>query len=381
METKPQHKKIPFNVPYRSDKELEYIKEALESGNLSGNGKFTKKCQNYFEEKYDFEKCFLTHSCTGALEMSALLLDIEPGDEVIIPSYTFVTSASAFVLRGATVRFCDSLASSPHIDPDSIVELINEKTKAIVIVHYAGVACDMAAIMDIVEEYDLYLIEDAAHTIDAYHDETPLGGFGHLSTFSFHNTKNISAGEGGMLAINDEDLVEKAEIIWEKGTNRAAFFRGDISRYEWMTLGSSFSPSELVAAYLWSQLENADIIVSSRLCIWNRYYDSLEPLKEKGKIFFEELPSYADHNAHIFYFICNTKKDKDKLYAFLKNRNIQVTTHYLPLHKSPYFKDKYEGKELPNSEKFCNRLIRLPLFPSLNKRDQDYIIKSIFDFF
>lgn len=376
-----KHRSIPFNIPYRSEKEILYLEEAIQSNALSGNGIFTQKCQQYFEEKYGFAKCFLTHSCTGALEMAALLLDIQPGDEIIIPSYTFVTSASAFVLRGATIRFCDSLTDNPNINPQEIRRLLTPKTKAVVIVHYAGIACDMDAIMDIVNEYGIYLIEDAAHTIDAYHGERALGGFGHLSTFSFHNTKNISAGEGGMLVINDERLIEKAEIIWEKGTNRAAFFRGEINRYEWMMLGSSFSPSELVAAYLWSQLEDADIIVSARLNIWDRYYNQLKPLRDAGKLFYPDVPDYADHNAHIFYFICNNAEERSELIAFLRKRNIKTTSHYLPLHLSPYFKDKHQGKELPNSIRFCYQLIRLPLFPYLEESEQEYVIQSIFDFY
>ncbi len=374
-------KNIPFNIPYRSENEMAYVNEAIHHGHLSGNGPFTQKCQAWFEEQYDFGKCFLTHSCTGALEMASLLLDIQPGDEILIPSYTFVTSASTFELRGAKLVFCDSKKDHPNIDVDSIRANITEQTKALVIVHYGGVACDMDEIMALVEEHDIYLIEDAAHAIDAYYDGRSLGSFGHLAAFSFHHTKNITSGEGGMLVVNDVTLTEKAEIIWEKGTNRAAFFRGEIGRYEWISLGSSFSPSELVAAYLWAQLEESDIIVSSRLNVWEKYAKGLKELKDSGHIHFLEPDVSKEHNAHIFHIICSNGTERNGLIQHLKNAGVRSSSHYLCLHQSPYFKEKYQGGVLDNAIGFEKCLLRLPVYPTLDDDDQYYIISSILEYY
>jgi len=263
---------IPFNKPYLTGKEAHYLYHAVYSGKISGNGMFTQKCHNFFVQRYGFKKCLLTTSCTDALEMAAILIDIKQGDEVIMPSYTFVSTANAFVLRGATIVFADSGASNPNIDAEKLESLITPKTKAIVPVHYAGIACDMDKIMALAEKYNLFVIEDAAQAIDSYYNGRPLGSIGHLAAFSFHETKNIISGEGGMLVINDERFFRRAEIIWEKGTNRAEFFRGEVNKYGWVDIGSSFLPSEIIAAFLYAQLENLDDIQLKRKSIWNKYY-------------------------------------------------------------------------------------------------------------
>jgi dTDP-4-amino-4,6-dideoxygalactose transaminase len=274
---------LTFNKPFLTGKETAYITDAVASGKISGNGKYTQLCQNYFQNKYGFKKCLLTTSCTDALEMAAILLEIKPGDEVIMPSYTFVSTANAFVLRGANIVFADSMGVNPNMDVESIEALITPKTKAIVPVHYAGIACDMDAIMDLATKYNLFVVEDAAQAIDSYYTgkdgiEKPLGGIGHLAAFSFHETKNIISGEGGMLVVNDPQFAQRAEIIWEKGTNRSAFFRGEVDKYGWVDVGSSFLPSEIVAAFLWAQLEHLEEIQNKRKSIWNQYWEGLKPL-------------------------------------------------------------------------------------------------------
>jgi len=274
--------KIPFNKPYLSGNETDYIHQAVASGHISGNGMFTKKCQTFFEERWGFKKCLLTTSCTDALEMSALLLDIKPGDEVIMPSYTFVSTALAFVRQGAKIVFVDSREDHPNMDESLIEALITPQTRAIVPVHYAGMACDMDKIIALAEKYNLFVVEDAAQAIDSYYNGKPLGSMGHLGCFSFHETKNIQSGEGGMLAINDERFMKRAEIVWEKGTNRAEFFRGEVNKYGWVDIGSSFLPSDIIAAFLYAQLENLDDIQKRRKDIWNTYYDGLKPLADKG---------------------------------------------------------------------------------------------------
>ncbi len=296
---------IPFNKPYLTGKETHYIYDAVHSGKISGNGKYTKLCHAYFEERYGFKKCLLTTSCTDALEMCALLINIQPGDEVILPSYTFVSTANAFALRGAKLVFADSDSSNPNIDAAALTELITPATKAIVVVHYAGVACDMEAIMSVAEAHNLFVIEDAAHSIESFYKSRPLGGIGHLSTFSFHETKNIISGEGGMLVINDDALIGRAEIIWEKGTNRSAFFRGEVDKYSWVDIGSSFLPSEVISAFLFAQLENLEEIQSERIRIWQRYYDAFneqEHLRQR----LPNIPEHATNNAHMFYLLCDS---------------------------------------------------------------------------
>ena len=275
---------IDFNRPHMTGNELEYIRQAVEENKkISGNGAFTKRCQQFFEQRYGFKKCLLTTSCTDALEMAAILCDIQPGDEVIVPSYTFVSSALAFVRAGAKIVFADSMERNPNIDAEKIEELITPRTKVIVPVHYAGVACDMERIMEIANRHGILVVEDAAQAIDSYYKGRPLGSIGHLAAFSFHETKNIISGEGGMLVINDERFIRRAEIIWEKGTNRAEFFRGEVNKYGWCDIGSSFLPSEIVAAFLWAQLEQLDNIQDKRKALWSHYYELLKPLADTGR--------------------------------------------------------------------------------------------------
>ena len=403
---------ISFNKPYLTGKETYYIEQAVKSGKISGNGMFTQKCQQFFEEKYGFKKCLLTTSCTDALEMAAILCNIEPGDEVIIPSYTFVSTALAFVRQGAVIVFADSLPHHPNIDADKIEALITPKTKVIVPVHYAGMACDMDKIMALAEKYNLLVVEDAAQAVDSYYwppnllkgeqeagstkemllnnltKTPPLGGrgaalgcIGHLAAFSFHETKNIISGEGGMLAINDERFIHRAEIIWEKGTNRAEFFRGEVNKYGWVDTGSSFLPSEVIAAFLWAQLENLDDIQNRRKALWQQYYDGLKPLADKGLFKLPEVPDFATNNGHMFYLVCNSLEDRTKLIAHLKANGILAVFHYLSLHSSEYYAPKHDDRELPNCDMFADCLVRLPLFYELSRENVSYIIQKTKEFF
>lgn len=374
-------KKIPFNKPFIIGKEMQYISEAVASGKISGNGRFTMKCHAFFEDRWGFNKALLTSSCTDALEMSSILANIQPGDEVIMPTFSFVSTANAFMLRGASIKFADSSPENPNIDPRSILALITKKTKAIVIVHYAGVACEMDEILKISREFNLLLIEDAAHAIDSFYHGQPLGSIGHMGTFSFHETKNIISGEGGMLVVNDKKFYERSEIIWEKGTNRVAFSRQEVNKYNWMDIGSSFLPSELVSAFLFAQLENTDKIQSRRKALWQYYYDNLHVLHEQGKIMLPKLPSFATNNAHMFYLLCNCRDERDKLIHYLRSNNIGAVFHYLLLHESPYFKNQYNGQELANARRYSDCIIRIPLFYELKKEEQDIVINKIIDFY
>lgn len=372
---------IPFNKPYLTGKEAHYIYQAVYTGKLSGNGVFTKKCQTFFEKQYGFKKALLTTSCTDALEMAAILCDIKQGDEVIVPSYTFVSSALAFVRQGAKIVFADSYSDNPNIDADKIESLITPKTKVIVPVHYAGVACDMDKIMDIAARHNLLVVEDAAQAIDSYYKGRALGSIGHLAAFSFHETKNIIAGEGGLLAINDERFIRRAEIIWEKGTNRAEFFRGEVNKYGWVDIGSSFLPSEIIAAFLWAQIEYLDQIQKKRKELWYTYYSNLKPLEEAGKIKLPTIPDYATNNAHMFYIVCNNLKDRTDLIANLKGHGFGAVFHYLSLHSSPYYVDKHDGRVLPNCDKFADCLVRLPMFYELEKDQVALIAETINEFY
>lgn len=384
---------IPFNKPYLTGKETTYIEEAVRSGKISGNGMFTQRCQAYFEERFGFKKCLLTTSCTDALEMAAILCNVQPGDEVIIPSYTFVSTALAFVRQGATVVFADSQANHPNIDADKIESLITSKTKVIVPVHYAGMACDMKKIMELADKYKLLVVEDAAQAVDSYltpshssggegnREPRALGSIGHLAAFSFHETKNIISGEGGMLAINDERFIHRAEIIWEKGTNRAEFFRGEVNKYGWVDIGSSFLPSEVIAAFLWAQIEHLDEIQNERKQHWNRYYEALKPLSEKGYFKIPEIPENATNNAHMFYLVCPSLGERTKLINKLKENNILAVFHYLSLHNSPYYAEKHDGRVLANCDKFADCLVRLPLFYELTNENISKIIASIKEFY
>lgn len=365
---------IPFNKPFLTGKETHYIYEAVNSGKISGNGIFTKKCQQWFEEQYGFKKVLLTTSCTDALEMAAILANIQPGDEVIVPSYTFVSTAIAFVRQGATIIFADSYENNPNIDADKIESLITPKTKAIVPVHYAGVACDMDKIMELASKYNLLVIEDAAQAIDSFYTgkdgvKRALGNIGHLAAFSFHETKNIIAGEGGMLTINDDRFIERAEIIWEKGTNRSQFFRGEVNKYGWVDTGSSFLPSEIIAAFLWAQIENLDAIQEKREELWNLYYNGFKKLLSSLNIKLPEVPAYATNNAHMFYLVFNEATGRSNFINVLKENNIHAVFHYLSLHNSEYYQAKHDGRVLINSDKFTECLVRLPLFYELNTSD------------
>lgn len=368
---------IPFNKPHLTGKEAHYMYQAVHNGKLSGNGDFTKRCQLFFEEKYGFKKCLLTTSCTDALEMAAILCDIQPGDEVIVPSYTFVSSALAFVRQGAKIVFADSMKRNPNLDAEKIEALITPRTKVIVPVHYAGVACDMDRIMEIAEKYNLLVVEDAAQAIDSYYKGRPLGTIGHLSCFSFHETKNIISGEGGMLGINDERFIRRAEIIWEKGTNRAEFFRGEVNKYGWCDIGSSFLPSEVIAAFLWAQLESLDEIQAKRKLLWNKYYELLKPLAEQGLFRLPDIPDYATNNAHMFYLVCKSLEDRTALIKRLKENEILAVFHYLSLHSSPYYQDKHDGRKLPQCDRYADCLVRLPMYYDLDKKDVERICEVI----
>ena len=372
---------VPFNKPYLTGKEAHYLYQAVMSGKISGNGVFTKKCHDYFQEKYGFQKVLLTTSCTDALEMAAILINIKANDEVIIPSYTFVSTANAFVLRGAKIIFADSCTHNPNIDLDLIESLITAKTKAIVVVHYAGIACDMDAIMSLANKYNIFVIEDAAQAIDSFYKNRPLGSIGHLATFSFHETKNIISGEGGMLVINDAQFNKRSEIIWEKGTNRSEFFRGEVNKYGWVDIGSSFLPSEIIAAFLYAQLENMSDIQQKRKEIWDFYYEQLLPISSLGKITLPQIPTFATNNAHMFYLVCKTLAERDALLKHLKDSGYLAVFHYLSLHVSDYYKDKHDGRILSQSDNYSDCLLRLPLFYELNKADQTAIVKCINNFF
>lgn len=399
---------IPFNKPFLTGKELDYIQEAVSLGKISGNGEFTQRCQHFFEKRYGFQKCLLTTSCTDALEMAALLCDIQPGDEVIMPSFTFVSCANAFVLRGAKIVFVDSKADHPNMDESLIEELISPKTKAIVVVHYAGMACEMDMIMDIANRHKLFVIEDAAQAIDSFYKGKALGSIGHLGTMSFHETKNIQCGEGGMLMINDAAMIKRAEVIWEKGTDRASFFRGEIDKYGWLDVGSSFLPSEITAAFLWAQLENLDQIQARRKAIWEDYAsaftsdvakpsvlstDYIELLKNvKFKIENLEPSSLVEaqkgdeaisnnkrettsnsqpptSNFHLFYLLFPNLATRTAYASALKEKGILAVFHYQSLHKSAFYKKISSsgagGRELPNSDRYSDCLLRLPLFYEL----------------
>lgn len=372
---------IPFNKPALVGNEIRYIADAIASGKISGDGKYTKKCNEFFESNHNFKKVLLTTSCTDALEMSAILIDIKPGDEVIAPSYTFVSTVNAFVLRGANIVFADSSSDNPNIDVEQIESLITCKTKAIVIVHYAGVACDMDKVNTIAKKYNLYVIEDAAQAIDSFYKGKRLGSIGDFGTFSFHETKNIISGEGGLLTINNEKFIERAEIIREKGTNRSSFFRGEVDKYGWVDIGSSFLPSDINAAYLYGQLENIDLIQERRKQLWNEYYIHLESLHNGGAFQLPSIPDYATNNAHMFYIVCRNLNERSKLISYLKEKGVSAVFHYISLHKSPYFTNLYKGPVLKNCERYSDCLVRLPLFFELELSHVELICNHIKDFY
>lgn len=366
---------IGFNKPYVVGNEFENIREAIKIQKLSGNGYFTKRCHEFFEKRYGFKKVLLTHSCTAALEMSALLLNIEPGDEVIIPSYTFVSSANPFLMRGATIVFADSSENNPNINIDHLRSLITKKTKAVVVVHYAGVACDMDPIMQLAGEHRFFVVEDAAQGIDSYYKGKPLGSIGHLAAFSFHETKNIISGEGGLLVINDERFLERSEIIWEKGTNRAAFSRHEVKKYTWVDIGSSFLPSEITAAFLFAQLQDLDSIQNRRKSHWQRYYDGFQSF---DRLKLPYVDDFATKNGHIFYLLAGSERERTALLSFLQHNGIQAIFHYLPLNESPYFL-QHMNPVLPlkNARRYGQCLFRLPLFVELKDAEINFVIDTI----
>ncbi|WP_043751195.1 dTDP-4-amino-4,6-dideoxygalactose transaminase [Imhoffiella purpurea] len=368
---------IPFNKPYLGGKELWYISQAHAKGQLAGDGSYTKHCQLWLERRVGCRKALLTHSCTAALEMAAILADIRPGDEVIMPSYTFVSTANAFVVRGGVPVFVDIRPDTLNLDESKVEEAITPRTRAIVPVHYAGVSCEMDVIMEIAKRYNLLVIEDAAQGILSSYKGRPLGSIGHLGTFSFHETKNIISGEGGALLINDPELVERAEIIREKGTDRSKFFRGQVDKYTWVDIGSSYLPGEIIAAFLMAQIEEAENIISRRLRIWDRYHRAFAALESQGRVRLPIIPDSCGHNAHMYYLLLQSLKDREIFIELMKEREIQCVFHYVPLHTSPQGQavSRVDGR-LEVTEDLANRLVRLPLWLGLEEH-QDRVIDAV----
>jgi len=374
--------RILFNKSFIAGKELYYIAEAVLNGQIKGDGPFTKKCESWMEKKFGAQKVLLTTSCSAALDMAAILCDVKPGDEVILPSYTFPSTANAFVLRGANPIFVDICCDTLNIDAKKIQEVITQKTRAICVVHYSGVGCDMDAIMAIAHKYNLFLVEDAAQGVMAHYKSKFLGTIGDIGAYSFHETKNYSAGEGGAIVINNPKMLERAEIIREKGTNRSKFFRGEVNKYTWVDIGSSYLPSEVLAAYLYAQLEKAEEINEKRLMIWQRYWEGLKPLQEKELLRMPIASPGCEHNAHMFYIILRSKNERDGLMNHLRDYQIGAVFHYIPLHISPMgMKFGYKKGDLPISEEISSRLLRLPFYNELSIKEQNYVINKIFDYF
>lgn len=371
---------IPFNKPYLSGQETQYIEEAVRSGKISGDGMFTKRCHQFFEQLLGSAKVLLTTSCTDALEMAAILLDLQPGDEVIMPSYTFVSTSNAFVLRGAKIVFADSTAENPNLDAAALESLITPRTRAIVPVHYAGIACDMDAIQAVADKHNLVVVEDAAQAIDSFYKGRPLGTLGALAAFSFHETKNIISGEGGMLAINDPRYAHRAEIIREKGTNRSSFFRGEVDKYGWVDMGSSFLPSDIIAAFLWAQLEHLEDIQARRKAIWLRYFDAFATLPAMG-VGLPRIPAYATNNGHMFYLVTRDLAERTALIEHLKQLQVFPVFHYLSLHTSPFYADRHDGRDLPWADRYTDCLVRLPLYYELHPELQQRVVDGVLAFF
>ncbi len=373
---------ISFNKPPYVGEEIKYIEEAVKAQKICGDGQFTKKCNKWFEDKTGAAKVLLTTSCTHATELAALLLDIQPGDEVIMPAYTFVSTADAFVLRGATAVFVDINPKTMNIDENLIEDAITEKTKAIVPVHYAGVSCEMDKIMEIAKKHNLYVVEDAAQGVMSTYKGKALGTIGDYGCYSFHETKNYSMGEGGALLIRDGKNAELAEIIREKGTNRSKFFRGQIDKYTWVEAGSSYLPSDMNAAYLWAQLQKADEINENRLQSWNRYYEGLKDLKEAGKIELPYIPEYCEHNAHMFYIKAKDLEERSALISYLKENGVTAVFHYIPLHTAPAGKEygRFHGED-KYTTKESERIIRLPMYYELDEQDAKKVMDLIHTFY
>jgi len=369
---------IPFNKPYMTGKELYYIAEAHFNGVLAGDGVFTKQCNAWLEQRTGAKKALLTHSCTAALEMAAILADIQPGDEVIMPSYTFVSTANAFVLRGGIPVFVDIRADTLNIDEALIEAAITPRTKAIVPVHYAGVSCEMDTIMDIANRHNLLVIEDAAQGIMSTYKGRALGTIGHMGCYSFHETKNIISGEGGALLINDELFVERAEIIREKGTNRSSFFRGQIDKYTWVDIGSSYLPGEIIAAFLWAQMEEAEAITQKRLGIWQQYHDALAPLEGSGRVRRPSIPADCQHNAHMYYILLETLEKRTQLIQELKKIGVNAVFHYVPLHSSPagYGFGRVD-ETMKNTEHLSECLLRLPLWVGMKSQEVAKVVNGL----
>ena len=373
---------IDFNRPAFVGSELEYIQDAIHRGMLCGDGIYTKKCSQWMEKEFDVSRVMLTTSCTHALEMAAFLCDIQPGDEVIMPSYTFVSTADAFVLRGAKIVFVDIRPDTMNIDETLIEDAITEKTKAIVPVHYAGVACEMDTIMDIARRHNLMVVEDAAQGVMSSYKGKALGTIGDFGCYSFHETKNYSMGEGGALVINNPDYNERAEILREKGTNRAKFFRGQVDKYTWVDFGDSYLPSELNAAYLWAQLLHADEINENRLASWHRYREAFLPLAEAGKIELQHIPAECTHNAHMFYLKCKNLEERTEFIRFLKENDILAVFHYIPLHSAPAGEKfgRFDGEDVYTTAE-SERLVRLPMYYGLTEDDQNKVIAKVLEFY
>lgn len=374
-------KHIYFNKPHLTGKELGYMKKAVKTGKISGDGMFTKECQVFMEKRYGFGKALLTNSCTDAIEMAALLCNLKTGDEIIAPSFTFVSTVNPFVLRGANIVFADSTSINPNMDVRQLEKRITGKTKAIAVVHYAGIACDMDAILELAKQHNLLVVEDAAQCIDSFYKKKALGSIGQLGAFSFHESKNIITGEGGMFTINDKEFIERAEIIWEKGTNRRAFFKGKADKYEWVDVGSSFLPSEITAAFLKAQLDELDIIQQKRKMLWMRYHKYFQELSAAKNITLPVIPDYATNNAHLYYIVCRSNSERGKLIEHLDKNKIQAVFHYQSLHKSPYYKNQYKGVELPNADRYSDCLLRLPLYYDLKLEEVEYIGEKVAAFY
>lgn len=370
---------IPFNKTYSTKREIEYISNALKVSKLSGDGIYTKKCHEWLEINTGCSKALLTHSCTGALEISAMLSNIEPGDEVIMPSYTFVSTANAFVLRGAIPVFVDIRMDTCNIDENLIEEAITEKTKAIVVVHYAGVACEMNKILEISKRNNLMLIEDAAQAVMSKYNGRTLGSIGDIGTYSFHETKNIISGEGGAIIVNNKNLAERAEFIREKGTDRSRFLQGKIDKYTWVDIGSSYLPSDIIAAFLWAQMEEAENITKKRLNVWNYYHKNLEPLEEKGLITRPTIPQGCEHNAHMYYVLLKNKEKRNDIIKRLDELGINAIFHYIPLHNSPMgISSSRSCGDLKNTINISDRIMRLPLWIGVNsERVTDVLMKIL----
>jgi dTDP-4-amino-4,6-dideoxygalactose transaminase len=373
---------IPFNRPYIAGKELYYIAQAVEYGNLAGDGRFSARCCDLMEAKFGIHKAMLTHSCTGALEMAAILCDIQPGDEVIMPSFTFVSTANAFALRGARIRFTDIRSDTLNMDETLLESMISKKTKVIVPVHYAGVGCEMDPIMEMADQYNLLVVEDAAQGVNSTYKGRYLGTIAPLGTYSFHETKNFICGEGGALAVNDPAFTERAEIVLKRGADRSQHLRGEVDHYTWVDIGSSYLMSDLLAAFLYAQLENMDQINRKRTDIWNFYHKTLIPLANEGRLRLPYTPPHCESNAHLFYIILEDETTRDDLMGYLKERKVHAVFHYVPLHLSDIGRSMgHDDGQLPVTESLSSRLLRLPFYFDLTRQDQERIVGLIFDFF